>query len=154
MLGISLVHRLSGETETSSVEARALAESVIGWLSLSDLQEIVRQEPHVVLEIQRRLAQEVNELYARLAEQAHLGTRGRLVQLLIDLGQKYGRANSRGLLIDLKLTEQELAEMLGCSREWVSKQISVLQRRGLILHCRGETVIRDEAGLKQLITPA
>ncbi|MEM4298424.1 MAG: Crp/Fnr family transcriptional regulator [Nitrososphaerota archaeon] len=107
----------------------------------------------MVLEIQKRLAQEIAELYGRLAEQAHLRTRGRLIQLLIDLGQKYGRANSRGLLIDLEITEQELAEMLDCSREWVSKQMSKLQKRSLIFHCRGEIVILDEAGLKQLITP-
>lgn len=140
-------------TETSSVEARALAESVIGWVSSSDLQEIFRQEPGMILEIQRRLAQEVSELYVHLAEQVHLGTCGRLIQLLIELGRKYGRASSHGLLIDLEITEQELAEMLGCSREWVSKQMSTLQRRGLIFHCRGEIVILDEAGLQQLIAP-
>ncbi len=43
--------------------------------------------------------------------------------------------------------------MVGNTREWVSKQMSELQRRGLIFHCRGEIVILDEAGLRQLITP-
>ncbi len=140
-------------TEASSVEAQALAKSVIGWLSPRDLQEIGRYEPQVVLKIQRRLSQEVGELYVRLAEEAHMGTRGRLIQLLIDLGQKYGCTSARGLQINLEITEQELAEMLGCSREWVSKQMSALQRRGLIFHCRSEIVILDEAGLRQLIAP-
>jgi CRP/FNR family transcriptional regulator len=141
------------ETEAASVEAQALAESMIGWLSPSDLQEILKQEPLMALEIQKRLAQEVSELYVRLAEQAHWGTRGRLVQFLLDLGKKYGRISDSGFLIDLELTEQELAEMLGCSREWVSKQMSTLQRCGLIFHCRGEIVILDEAGLQRLIAP-
>jgi len=139
--------------EASSVEARALAESVIGWLSTSDLHEILRQKPLVVLEIQRRLAQEVSELYVRLAEQACLGVHGRLIQLLLELGNKYGCASARGLLIDLELTKQEIAEMLGSSREWVSKQMSELQRRGMIFHCRDKIVILDEAGLQQLIAP-
>jgi CRP/FNR family transcriptional regulator len=139
--------------KTSSVEARALAESVIGWLSPSSFQELLRRNPIIALELQKRLAQEVSELYVHLAEQAHLGIRGRLAQLLIELGQKYGRAGAHGLLIDLEITEQELAEMLGCSREWVSKQMSKLQGRGLIFHCRREIVILDEAGLRQFIAP-
>ena len=63
------------ETKASPVEARVLAESVIAWLDSRDLQELLIRNPFIALEIQRRLAQEVSELYVRLAEQAHWGTR-------------------------------------------------------------------------------
>jgi CRP/FNR family transcriptional regulator len=141
------------EAKASLVEARALTESVVGWLNLSDLQGLLRRDPLIALELQKRLAQEVSELYVRLAEQANLGIHGRLIQLLLELGQKYGRISERELLIDLELTEQEIAEMLGSSREWISKQMSKLQRRGLIYHGRGKTVILDEAGLRRIIAP-
>jgi CRP/FNR family transcriptional regulator len=138
----------------SSVAAQVLANSVVGWLSPADFQELLRRNSSIALEIQRRLAGEVRELRVRLAELAYLGTRERLIKLLLELGEKYGcRRSDSGLAIDLELTERELAEMLGNTREWICKQMGVLKSRGLIAYRRGELVILNEAGLRQRVTP-
>ncbi len=54
------------QASPSSVSARALAESVIGWLSPGDFQELLSRNSSVALEIQKRLAGEVRELRVRL----------------------------------------------------------------------------------------
>ncbi|MEM4228044.1 MAG: Crp/Fnr family transcriptional regulator, partial [Candidatus Caldarchaeum sp.] len=105
------------------------------------------------LEVQKRLAGEVKELRMRLAEQAYLGTRERLIKLILELGERYGHRSDHGLIIDLKLTERELAGMLGNTREWVCKTLKGLKQRGLIAYQRGELTILDEAGLRRYITP-
>lgn len=137
----------------SSVAAQALVESVVGWISSADLQELIGRNSSIALEIQKRLVCEVRELRVRLAEQAYLGTRERLIKLILELGEKYGCQSDHGLVIDLPLTQVEIAEMLGNTRVWVCNKMGVLQRQGLIAYRRGELVILDEARLRQYAPP-
>jgi CRP-like cAMP-binding protein len=141
------------EAKVSSVSAKALMGSTVGQLSPGDLQELLKRDPALALEILKRFARQTEETYLRLAEQAHLGTHERLIRLILALGTKYGCRSERGLVIDLPLTQMEIAEMLGDTREWVCKKLGILQKRGLISYRRGELVILDEAGLRQLIAP-
>lgn len=141
------------QASPSSVSAQALADSVAGWISPADFQELLRRNSSLALEIQKRLAGEVRELRVRLAEQAYLGTRERLIKLILELGEKYGHKSDHGLVIDLELTERELAEMLGNTHEWVCKTLRILWKQGLVAYRRGELIILDEAGLRQRVTP-
>jgi CRP-like cAMP-binding protein len=141
------------QTSASSVSARALAESVVGWISPADFQELLRRNSSIALEIQKRLAGEIKELRVRLAERAYLGARERLIKLLLELGEKYGCKGEQGLVIELELTERDLAGMLGNTPEWTCKQLCVLKQRGLIAYQRGELTILNEAELRRYITP-
>ena len=141
------------QASASSVSAQALSQSVVGWLSLTDLHDFLGRSPAMALALLAKLTQEVSELRVRLAEQAHLGTYERLIKLLLELGEKYGSRSERGLVIDVELTEQGLADMLGNTRVWVCRQLGVLRERGLIAYRRGELVILNEAALRQLVPP-
>ena len=56
----------------------------------------------------------------------------RLATLLISLGERFGESNGVGTLIDVRLTHQDLANMIASTREAVSKVMSELQRDGVI----------------------
>jgi CRP-like cAMP-binding protein len=55
-----------------------------------------------------------------------------LVYLLTWLAKKFGREVDKGKLIDLRLTHQELAEMLGTSRVTVTRSLNVFEQQGII----------------------
>jgi CRP/FNR family transcriptional regulator len=141
------------QASASSVSARALAESVVGWISPADFQELLKRNSSIALEMQKKLSQEITELRVRLAERAYLGARERLIKLLVELGEKYGCKGERGLVVSLELTERDLAGMLGNTPEWICKQSGVLKSRGLVAYRRGELTILDEAELRRYITP-
>jgi CRP-like cAMP-binding protein len=130
-----------------------LAESVVGWISPADFQELLKRNSSIALEMQKKLSQEITELRVRLAERAYLGARERLIKLLVELGEKYGCKGERGLVVSLELTERDLAGMLGNTPEWICKQSGVLKSRGLVAYRRGELTILDEAELRRYITP-
>jgi CRP-like cAMP-binding protein len=142
-----------GQASASSVSARALADSVVGWISPADFQELLGRNSSIAREIQKRLAGEIKELRVRLAERAYLEARERLIKLLLELGEKYGCKGERGLVIELELTERDLAGMLGNTPEWICKQLGVLKQRGLIAYRRGELMILNKAELRLHITP-
>ena len=56
----------------------------------------------------------------------------RLATLLLNLGERFGERDGTGTLIDVRLTHQDLANMIASTREAVSKVMSELQRDGII----------------------
>ena len=55
-----------------------------------------------------------------------------LVQLLTWLAKKFGRVVEQGQLIDLRLTHQDIAEILGTTRVTITRSLSQLEQQGLI----------------------
>lgn len=54
---------------------------------------------------------------------AYASVRERLAGVLLDLGEKHGVSEADGLRIDLPLSLQDLAEMIGCSRQTVCQEL-------------------------------
>ena len=74
----------------------------------------------------------------------------RLARRLLALGDSHGEADGDDLRIDLRLSQGELAGMVGTSRESVNKQMKAWEREGLVTHDRGEVVIHDRPTLVEL----
>ncbi len=65
----------------------------------------------------------------------------RLLKVLTFLGKKFGHSVSQGLLIDLRLTHQELADLIGATRVTVTRILSQLEHDGLISRPRRHLII-------------
>jgi CRP-like cAMP-binding protein len=74
----------------------------------------------------------------------------RLARRLIDLGQRFGVKTERGTLIEARLTQQELAEMIGTTRETLAHTLGDFRRRGLLDTERHRVLIRDAERLAQI----
>ena len=73
------------------------------------------------------------------AEDATTRVAGRLAEL----AGEYGVPDDGGIRIDLPITQQELAEWVGASREAVAKALHTLRARGLVRTGRREIVVQD-----------
>jgi CRP-like cAMP-binding protein len=67
--------------------------------------------------------------------------RDRLVQLLAWLAQKFGRQVEQGVLIDLRLTHQEISEAMGITRITVTRLMCRLQEEGIIDRTRPQYIV-------------
>jgi CRP/FNR family cyclic AMP-dependent transcriptional regulator len=76
---------------------------------------------------------------------AELDVRGRLLANLTSLAMKFGVRDSRGLLLNVRLTEFDLAELIGASRPKVSTCLSKLEREGLVKRDRRRLILASEA---------
>jgi CRP-like cAMP-binding protein len=91
-----------------------------------------------------------------------LGTRSaaeRLAQMLMLLAERDGRRTQAGVVIARRLTHEELAKMVGATRQWVTAMLERLTGQGMIDIHRTRIVILDEARLRrfagcQIETPA
>ncbi len=82
-----------------------------------------------------------------------LGTRSvvqRLAQLLLTIGSFDGTPTRGGLSLGRALTHEELAKMVGATRQWVSITLERFRAQGLVDVRRHRIVLCDEAGLREL----
>lgn len=73
----------------------------------------------------------------------------RLAAVLVELARKFGVADSRGTLIDLKLPQQDLARMIGCSRQQLHALMETLAARHIVLR-QGRQLIVNLDEVKRL----
>jgi CRP-like cAMP-binding protein len=71
----------------------------------------------------------------------------KLARLLPILARRFGGEENGGLMIRLRLTQEELARMISSTRESVSHALAVLRRRGVLAVADGRMIILDPAGL-------
>jgi len=66
----------------------------------------------------------------------------RLARLLMDLGQRHGKARAGGVEIGLRLSQEEMGHLVGASRESVNKQLRAWAESGLLEYQQGTIVIK------------
>ncbi len=89
--------------------------------------------------------------YAAMAQM--LGTRSageRMTQVLMHLADLYGTKTPEGIEIKLSLTQEEIAHMVGATRQWVAIRLKHLQAVNVICSRRGQLLIRDPAALSRI----
>jgi CRP/FNR family cyclic AMP-dependent transcriptional regulator len=92
----------------------------------------------------------VRKLTERSEDIAFLRVGDRLAKRLADLAEKYGEKLADGSLrISFKLSQQEIGELVGATRESANKQIKSWEQAGLLTQQSGHLVIRDPEALRQ-----
>jgi CRP/FNR family cyclic AMP-dependent transcriptional regulator len=96
-----------------------------------------------------RLLERQARFAMRLVHCTALDLPGRLALTLTDLAASLGVEATDGLHIDVPLTHENLADMVGASRERVSRAMAALLQRGLIRYRRARITVLDLAALRQ-----
>lgn len=84
------------------------------------------------------------ELMTRYAQFVSLGARGRLALSLLELSDKFGIRDARGILLPLSLSHAELGTMVGTSRQHVTTQLREFERDGLIARAGRRLIVIPE----------
>ncbi len=79
---------------------------------------------------------------------AFFDVRGRLARTLLDLAQREGEKGPNGLLICPRLSQTELANMVGATRESINKWVRYYGRVGAVQHQGGRLVLTDPGRLQ------
>jgi CRP-like cAMP-binding protein len=96
----------------------------------------------------------VNRWFSLLYRYAHfqgLGLRQRLAMALLELAQKFGVQDDRGTILILQLTHEDLADLVGASRQKVTEHMKELERQQLILR-EGRKLIVLPHRLQEMIS--
>ena len=130
-------------TVTTLEPVDALVVSRSNFLALLD------QRPRIALVILRMVARRLRYADAQRAEFATLDVAGRLAQRLLELSERFGTPQERGIEIKLPLSQEELASWIGASREAISKAFQLLRTLQIVETGRRRVTILDLDGLRR-----
>jgi len=131
--------------------AEAAVNSTVVLLPGSQLRDLMEASPHLTLGVSKLIGLRRQRIERRLRSLLFRSNRDRLGSLLLELVEQYGRMTNEGLLVGIKLSHQELANIIGVTRETVTVLLGEMQLEGLLKVGRQKIVIRDLPRLAAMI---
>lgn len=114
----------------------------------ADFRAIVARRPSMALELLRMVAERLRASDRRLVEFGASDTTRRLARLLAEMAEADATPTDGGLLLASNLTQDDLAGLVGASRESVARALAALRARGFVATGRRQVVVLDLAGLR------
>lgn len=132
--------------------AIAMEDSEIIKISKSNMLKIIDSFPNIMYEITSNLSLRVKDFHETLRSIALEKVESRIASLLVKLANKLGKKMDDGsIIINMKLTKQDIAEMVGTTVETCIRTISRFKKLGLLKEKDGKLIISDLISLKSII---
>jgi CRP/FNR family cyclic AMP-dependent transcriptional regulator len=112
--------------------ATAVTDTIVVGLGHSDLRPWLTGRPEVAEALLQALAQRLRRTNEALADLVFSDVPGRVAKQLLELADKFGQPGPDGVLVHHDLTQEELAQLVGASRETVNKALADFTQRGWI----------------------
>ncbi len=110
--------------------ATSVGEVELIALSHTDLQPWLLRHPEVSVKLLQALARRLRRTNDSLADLVFSDVPGRVAKALLDLAHRFGRPVDGGIRVAHELTQEELAQLVGASRETVNKALADFAGRG------------------------
>ena len=131
------------EETTRDTVAEALEDVSIYVLLRKDFEEMLRKTPDMMFEWTRHIGSRLRKIESRIEDLVFRDVPTRLARLLRELSRESGKPVGDGVRLHFRITHQELANLIGSTRETVSATLNNFKRQGLIQQDYRSITIRD-----------
>ncbi|MCG3172618.1 MAG: hypothetical protein GMKNLPBB_00772 [Myxococcota bacterium] len=130
-----------------SATAEALAESRICFVPRDVVNRLLDHNPALGLQFLKRMAEDLRQSEESFLQSVVMPVKSRLAHLLLTLKDRFGDTDAEGnLTIDLPLSRQDIASMLGSRPETVTRAMRMLEEEG-VARFNGRTVLVSDLDL-------
>jgi CRP-like cAMP-binding protein len=127
--------------------AVAMEDSEVLKISRKNLMRLVDRFPNLMYCIALQLGDRMKSSYDSLKNIALERVEARIAALLLKLSNKIGVETDEGTMIDMRLTKQDVADMVGTTVETSIRTFSKFKKQGLVSDSDGKIIIKDMDGL-------
>lgn len=131
--------------------ALAQEDSLICALNREVILNLARESADVGLKLMTLMGRRVRQFRSRIEQLSFRSAAVRIARALLDLAAENGVEDSRGTVIAFKISQRDLADLVGLTRETVNIILRDLQQRGLLEANRRVIRIVDVAGLRAVV---
>ncbi|HQR13075.1 MAG: Crp/Fnr family transcriptional regulator [Nitrospira sp.] len=140
------------EDAPRSTSAETLDDAVICVIPRKDFDQYLAMHPTVMFKLTKLIGLRLKKIQSRVEDLVFREVPARLAHLLSELGKTEGVVEKQGIRLKVKLTHQEMANLIGCSRETVSTTMGQFRDDGLIqIDGRTITILKPD-GLSRLVS--
>lgn len=133
-----------------SAAAETLEPCVIYSLKRPVLYEYMEKHPRMCIKLLEVTAQRLRNANDQIYNLTFLDVRSRVIRTILRLAEEQGIKQGDGVLINIRLTHQQLASFAGTSRESVTKVLQELSEEGALLVEKKRIFLPDHAKVKAL----
>jgi len=130
--------------------AEAMDSSTTVEVDRELLDQLLRTNGVAAYKFARALIARRKDLETRVEQLIFKDVGSKLAELLLRLGSEHGIENKRGLVLGVKITHQEMANLIGSTRETVSLTLSQFKRKGFIETEGRKVILADREGLRSM----
>jgi CRP/FNR family cyclic AMP-dependent transcriptional regulator len=130
--------------------AEAMENALVTEIQRPEFERLLQTQAMLGYRMTKTLAQRRREVEAKIENLVFKDVNSKLAELLLRLATEYGVDDARGTLVALKITHQEMANLIGSTRETVSLTLAQFKRKGLIQTEGRKVIIADREGLRAL----
>ncbi len=146
LLGLECLQGLLGR----EAAAQAMEDCRIMLISEERMQGLLREQPELSFVLIGLMGQKLRSSEQVIERLLLKDVKARLAALLLDLATRCGQPAERGILLAARITHQELANLIGSTRETTTATLNQFKRNRLInMECR-QITIAAPAGLERL----
>jgi len=131
--------------------AEVIEDSEIGMIKNSDLENLIKQNADIALQIIKIFSKKLFQSQQKVKELALGDTYGRTALTILKLAREQGIETAEGVQLKLDLSRQDLANMIGTARETVSRALSQFKKDGLIDIKGKKMIIKDIEQLEEWV---
>src|SRR5918992_2734632 len=120
------------EGRWQDVFAEAVTDVQVAGVQKATLTEVIKRRPEFAMKLFSSFSERLRQSDEVIESLLYREVSARLATLLLNLAERFGEEDGSGTLLGVRLTHQELANMIASTREAVSKVMSEFQREGSI----------------------
>ncbi|HSW37569.1 MAG TPA: Crp/Fnr family transcriptional regulator [Candidatus Saccharimonadales bacterium] len=142
-----LIWALTGQER--SVIYQALAPTTTWQISFDAFQKHILNNPEAIAPV-LDMTVEMYRLHSeRILNLEYRTVRERIISFLLTMSQRFGKETEDGLLITAPLRHQDIASSVNATRETTSRELSALERKGLLKNSQSLILLKDLEGLRK-----
>jgi CRP/FNR family transcriptional regulator, cyclic AMP receptor protein len=134
-----------------SADAIALERVECYTLQRSDFHKAIMRNPKIAIQVMEGLCQRIRKTDQQVEDLIFLDVYGRVAKKLLELADTHGSKVDDGVRIEVRLTQQELASMVGASRESVNKVLGYFTDKQFISTDKHRITLLRASDLKRRI---
>lgn len=131
--------------------AEVVEDAEVGMIRNRDMDYVLVKNPEMALDLLKIMARRLRNAQHQIMELALKDTTRRLAGLLLKLADEHGVKTESGVQICLPLTNQELANMVGTSRETVNRILSEFRRKKVVATTKQQGIVVYKSKLETWI---
>jgi len=121
--------RISAGADRAAYQVEALEPTRLAGLARARFEQLLRRHPDLAYCVVQDLEDRQRRLVRRLEALVFKDVRARLAGTLVELTREHGEPCPHGFAIDLRINQEDLAELIGASRQMVNRVLGELERR-------------------------
>lgn len=110
----------------------ALTAVEVGRAPKEQVAQFIKDKPAIILELMSKLLGDYAETLSRIEHLVFSDAYRRVISVLLYIAKHFGVTSGKGIVVDHRFTQQDIATLVGVARETASIEIGILEKKGLV----------------------